>query len=143
MPGQYDLLITTQGAEDVGFVTVAEFKGRFPEFALVNNDFITVILNESIASIGTNWRDRDRKPAIMYKTAHMLAMEGYGRGKAGSTGVGNSGALKRRRVGDVETEYAGITGSGSGSSGNSYSLTHYGSEFLRLRRANFAAVGVA
>lgn len=127
--------------------TAADFKTRFPEFAAVPDGVITAILtDEAIPFVDATWLERDRRPAIMYYTAHILAMQGYP-GTTGDDGVavpggGNAQAIKRRKVGDVEVEFQNEwerTGTGNGGLDRSgYSLTLYGREFLRYLRRNFA-----
>lgn len=147
--GAYDLLILSRAIDASGdFVAVNEFKARFPEFAAVSNALIQLILEEAIPMAGTSWVERDRKPAIMYYTAHLLALQGEPqRTAAGSGGAGQSaltGPMKRRRVGDVEVEYAG-SGSSSGGSGMgpgdmALSSTPYGRQYIAIRNRNFAGI---
>lgn len=123
--------------------TAADLKARFPEFVPVSDTLVSLILDEAVAQVGDTWMERDRKPATLYLAAHMLAMEGEPARSAGGTGVGTSGPVKRRKVGDVETEFAGVGSDGSFGSGVSgYGLTPYGQRYLDLLRRNFPAVAV-
>jgi hypothetical protein len=127
--------------------TAVSFKARFPEFVPVADALINLILAEAIPMAGETWLERDRAPAQMYYAAHLLAIQGYpARAVAPGSGSGSIdvvGPMKRRRVGDVETEYAGTssTSSGSGSgSGNGDSFlesTAYGRQYLEIRNRNF------
>lgn len=123
--------------------TAETFKARFPEYAPVSNALVNLILAEAFDAVGSTWLERDRAKAQMYLAAHMLAMEGEpGRSNTGN-GVGITGPVKRRRVGDVETEFAGAGGaSGGTSSGSGYLQTTYGRAYLDLLRKNFPAVAV-
>jgi hypothetical protein len=124
--------------------TAADLKARFPEFTSVSDTLVGLILAEASAQVGETWLERDRKPATLYLAAHMLAMEGEPGRSAGGTGGGTSGPVRRRKVGDVETEFAGFGSSGGAVDGNmsNYSLTAYGLRFLDLLRKNFPAVAV-
>lgn len=123
--------------------TVDNVKVRFPEFANVPEPTLQAILDEAIERVGPEWVERDRRPATLYLTAHMLAAQGLSGGDgSGGGGAAVTGAVKRRKVGDVETEFAGVsTGTGSGS-GTGYASTLYGKMFLDLMRVNFPAVAV-
>lgn len=126
-------------------VTAASFKARFPEFAPVSDQLITLMIGEAEQRVGETWAEHTRDRATMYLVAHMLVMEGEpGRSTAitGSKPI-PSGPVKRRKVGDVETEYATGPNSGASSSGSAvdgYRSTVYGAEFYRLLRGNFPAI---
>jgi len=123
--------------------TAADLKARFSEFAAVPDTLVNLILAEAQAQVGETWLERDRKPATLYLAAHLLAMEGEPGRSAGGTGGGVSGPVKRRKVGDVETEFAGFGVAGGGAATDaSYEMTAYGRQFLRLLRLNFPAVAV-
>lgn len=117
---------------------------RFPEFSDVPEPTISLILDEAIAQVGDTWVERDRTPAILYLAAHMLSRQGFGANGGGAgSGTGATGALKRRKVGDVEVEFQGAANSGSGGGISSdYGLTMYGQAYFRLLRRNFPAVAV-
>lgn len=123
--------------------TSTDLKARFPEFSSVSNTLLDLILAEASAQVGETWLERDRKPATLYLAAHMLAQEGEPGRSAGGTGGGTSGPVKRRKVGDVETEFAGFSASsGAGGRASEYGSTAYGLRFLDLLRKNFPAVAV-
>lgn len=125
--------------------TSADFKARYPAFSSVEDATINAVLNETIPEVGETWIERTRSPAIMALTAHLLAVQGFGMGaSAGGGGVAVSGAIKRRKVGDVEVEFAGVsgsTGSGSGALAQ-YRSTLYGQLYLEFMRKNFPAIAV-
>jgi len=116
--------------------TIEDLKARFPAFASVPGPTLTMILNEAIATVGEEWLERDRAPAQLYYAAHLLASEGATDG--GQSAV--SGPIKRDRVGDVETEFAGMSAEGAGTMG--FGSTAYGRAYLRLLRLNFPAIAV-
>ena len=120
--------------------TPTTFKARYSEFASVSDTLVQLILDEAIAQVGDSWLERDRARAQMLLAAHTLTMEGEPGRTASGQGSAGTGAVRRRKVGDVEVEFAG-SGSSSGESGASdYSLTAYGREFARLMRLNFPAI---
>lgn len=119
--------------------TAAEFKARFPEFSAVGDDLITLVIAESEPSVGETWLDTDRRPAVMYLTAHKLFLQGQGPASGGAWSI-VSGPMTRRKVGDVEVQYAGTGGAagiGSGSA-SEFARTIYGVEYWRLLRRNFS-----
>lgn len=135
-------------------VTVEDFKTRFPEFAPVSDALVSMVLDEASTRIGTTWLEADRVPAIRYLAAHMLTLQGEpGRSISTATGAGSIdvvGPMKRRRVGDVEVEFAGKSSS-SGSSGGVTTgpidamllSTNYGKMYVGIRNRNFSGPVVA
>ncbi len=122
---------------------VSDFKARFPEFADVDDAFIQLWLDDAYTRFGECWYERDRALAQMLWVAHVLALAGYGAGGSGAGGGGAvNGPVKRRKVGDVEVEFAGLSaGAGSGGGANDYlSSTQYGRMLALLMRLNFPAV---
>jgi hypothetical protein len=123
--------------------TAADLKARFPEFVPVGDSLINLLLAEAGAQVGETWVKRDRKPATLYLAAHLLTMEGEpGRTATGQSSAA-SGPVRRRKVGDVEMEFAtpGATGRfAQASIGLDGSV--YGQQFMRLQRLNFPGVAV-
>lgn len=101
-----------------------------PEFSDVNtypNSTLDLFAAEAECEVSaTAWGCRyDRAVALI--TAHLISMSK----KSSEGGSGGTGQIKKVKVGQLEREYD--VGSGSDSS-NSYNLTVYGKEFLRLRK---------
>lgn len=131
--------------------TVELFKTRFPEFDPVDDDLVDLVLAEAVGVVDATWVERDRASAQMYLTAHLLTVQGQpARSIAGSSGSGSNinltGPVKRRKVGDVETEYAGASSINGGSNGGTfegidqaYGATPYGRQYLVIRNRNFRA----
>lgn len=114
--------------------TAATFKARFPEFAAVSDALIDLIIAEIEPQIDESWQETDRAPAIMYRVAHILARGGY---LTGDTGSSVTGPMKRRTVGDVTVEFAGISTSNGGSgSAAFYGTTPYGQEYWLILQRN-------
>lgn len=120
--------------------TASDLKARFPEFTAVSDTLVNLILAEASAQVGETWLERDRTPATLYLAAHLLAMEGEPGRSTSGRGSATTGPVRRRKVGDVETEYAGYGSSEYGRSG--YGSSEYGQRFLNLMRRNFPAVAV-
>lgn len=125
-----------------GALSVEEFKARFPEFAPVSATTIAMVLAEAVGQVGDSWIERDRKPAQLYLAAHLLAVEGEPARTTTGAGMGTAGPVKRRKVGDVEVEFAGNGGGSSGGAASGYMLTSYGQRYLHLLRMNFPPVAV-
>ncbi|TLX12143.1 DUF4054 domain-containing protein [Rhizobium sp. MHM7A] len=121
--------------------TPATFKARYPEFAAVSDALVQLVLNDAIDQVGDTWLERDRARAQMLLAAHILTMEGEPGRTATGNGTSGVGMVKRRKVGDVETEFAG-TGSAAGGSGSMawYALSGYGQQYLLLLRQNFPPI---
>ena len=117
---------------------LADFRARFPVFSSVADPAVETILVEARRGTNDSWTEADRTSATLYLAAHLLASEGFG-GTAGSNAL--TGPVKRRKVGDVETEFAG-PGQGSGSSSSQYATTIYGQRYLSLLRLNSSPVAV-
>ena len=124
--------------------SVSDFTTRFPAFASVAAPTLEAVLAEAIAQVGDSWIEGDRRAAQLYLTAHLLVMEGQPAASAGAAlQVLTQGQVKRFKVGDVETEFAGAAGSGgSGGYVSAYDSTEYGRRYLVLLRRSFPPVWV-
>ena len=119
--------------------TPATFKLRYTEFTAVSDTLVGLVLAEAIAQVGDTWLERDRSRAQMLLAAHTLTMEGEpGRSSSGQGSAG-TGFVKRRKVGDVEVEFAGPGGGSGGSAATGFAATTYGPEYMSLMRRNFPA----
>jgi hypothetical protein len=122
--------------------TAADFLARFPSFSEVAPSALNAILAEAVNAVGATWTERDRPLAVMYLAAHLLAGEGFGvaGGGPGGGGAAVTGPVRRRKVGDVETEFSGVSrlggGSSSGGAAAEFQTTVYGKRYLRLLRLN-------
>lgn len=120
--------------------TPEEFKIRFPGFASVADPTIQAFLDEATGDVGESWIEKDRTPGVLNLAAHLLATQGGVQEGLGG-GVAVTGALKRRRVDDVEVEFAGVQSTGSTSSRLAgYRTTAFGQRYLELMARNFPAV---
>lgn len=128
--------------------TATDFKTRFPEFGVVTDALIDLIIAEETSNfVDETWPEADYQPAIRFLTAHILTKEGEPARteSGGGSGPASSAPVKRAKVGDVETEFAveaSSSGSGSTGSDQDFSSTYYGQQFLIIRNRNFQAVAV-
>lgn len=123
------------------------FKTRFPQFASVSDVLIRMILDEVSPGIGATWMERDRIPAQLYLTAHILSMEGEPARSAGGGGGGTTGgAVQSLKVGDVAVTFGSFTATGSSGVGSEwlswFNQTSYGQRYLYYMRRNFPAIEV-
>lgn len=120
--------------------TVSDFKTRFPEFTSVPDVTVQAVLDEATIEVTASWIEAYRTSGVLYLTAHLLATQGYGGSSAGGGGASASGAIKRRKVGDVETEWQGVANHGSSAGSAYYGSTLYGQRYYALLRKNVPAV---
>lgn len=123
--------------------TVAQFKARFRELADTPDVTLQMFLDEADGEVGATWADKDRATAVLYLAAHLLTSQGAAGASSGGGGAASAGAIKRRKVGDVETEYFGPSDTVSTGSGKGFQATAYGKRFYDLLRRNFPGVAVA
>lgn len=113
--------------------TPAQLKARYPEFASVPDPTVQMFLDEAGSYVDDTWIERDYQPAYLAATAHLLAKGGYPR--TGSVSIPLLGVgVKRRKVGDVETEYNVASSGGSVGSAGWWMSTPYGGSYYRLAR---------
>lgn len=118
--------------------TPATFKVRFPEFVPVSDALVQMVLDEAIAAVGETWLERDRAKAQMLLAAHNLTMEGEPGRTVSGHGAAGTGMVRRRKVGDVETEFATPGSNVGGFAATGYTATTYGQQYAALMRMNFA-----
>lgn len=128
--------------------TAESFKTRYPEFSVVADPLIELLIEEAIELVGDCWLEKDRAKGQTLWIAHTLSMEGEpARSKAiaegSSPSSAQSGPISSMKVGDVSITYKGRSdsgNSGSGTAANEYSKTPYGAQFYVLLRKNFPAI---
>lgn len=117
--------------------TTTEFKARFPEYKSVSNTRITMFLTEAAGFVDESWQEADYKPAIMFRAAHELSIEGAD----GEGGEGELGPVTSEKLGDASTTYASKTDGYSGSD-KELASTRYGRRFLELLMRNHRTIGI-
>jgi len=117
--------------------TAATFKARYPEFVPVSDALVTLVLQEAIDQVGDTWLERDRARAQMLLAAHNLTMEGEPGRSVSGQGSAGTGTVRRRKVGDVEVEFATPGSNVGGFAATGYGATTYGQQFLALLKLNF------
>jgi hypothetical protein len=132
--------------------TVTTFKARYPEFGVVQNELVQLVLDEAIATVGDCWLEKDRAKAQMLLAAHTLVMEGE---PQRSTQLANGGTVNSAAIGqilelqdrDVKVKFSDKSqdvaqNSGLGDIARSYMLTPYGKEYYLILGRNVASVVV-
>lgn len=131
--------------------TIADFKTRFPQFTSTEDATVQALLNEAVLDVGETWIERDRTPGVLHLAAHLLSVQISGASSAGGGGDVSTGVVKRRKVGDVEIEYAVTASAIAAATANpasgigafaSYYTTAYGRRYVELVRRNFPAIAV-
>jgi hypothetical protein len=122
-------------------VTVDQFTTRFPIFALRPQPQIAAVLAEASGRIDNRWRAQDFPIAIMYLTAHLLALDASQ--ATDDPAIGPSGAgqvIQSESIAGMSVSYFnGLrTSSGAGGTPSDLTQTEYGRRYLKLLRANFA-----
>lgn len=114
--------------------TAAEFKARHARFAAVVDATCDAYLAEAGTSVdATVWAAADYAPGVMYLAAHQMEVEGA-RAPTGNP-IGIAGAVKKRKAGAVEIEYAVAASTGTGID-DAYAATTYGRKYLELAARN-------
>lgn len=115
--------------------TAANLKERYPAFASTSDQVVEMFLAEASSYVGSNWTEADYRLGMMSVAAHNLSSEGYGAAIQVPTPHAVLGAsIKRRKVGDVETEYNVAAPSSGASLQSMLSSTPFGRTYLRLVR---------
>lgn len=132
--------------------TVKIFKLRFPEFAVVDNELVDLVLAESISAVGDGWLEKDRARAQMLLSAHTLAMEGEPArsqslndgGTVNSPVNGSIIEMKDRDVTVKLTDKASQISENSklGDISKTYMQTPYGVDYYLLLGRNCSSVAV-
>lgn len=94
------------------------------EFAAMTDDDITMFSNEAEIELSEKVFGSRYPRAVCLITAHLISMSKL------NSASGAVNPLKRTKVGDLEREYA-VSVEGQN---DSFNLTPYGKEFVRLRR---------
>lgn len=118
--------------------TASEFKARYPKFSAVSDALADATMAEGSRACASWWPEADWCDAVMAYAAHTLLEEGaLGSAPPSPT----TGAVKRVKAGDVETEFDTPGARLSGTDGATFGATAYGRRFLAIR-ARFACGGV-
>jgi hypothetical protein len=122
--------------------TLAEFRARFPIFTQHPDPQIEMILEEATNTIDTSWRELDYKIAIMYLTAHLLAVDASQSGDevaVGSAGS-SSGVVSSESFGGMSISYATNSALQVAASKSTWGETEYGRRFYQLLVRNKPAI---
>lgn len=128
--------------------TTEQFKTRFPEFGVVPDALVSLVLDETSSVVGENWPTDRVDLATSLLAAHTLAMEGEPQRSTaiaqGQTATNaQSGPVNSVKIGDVAVSHAGRMTTGGGataSAANEYAKTSYGARYQELLRRTFPGV---
>ena len=95
-----------------------------PEYAAKDDATLDIFADEAALELSKKKWGKRYPRGLAYITAHLIKFAEISTAK----NSGNSGQLKRTRVGKLEREYAVSSGSGAN---DSYNMTTYGKEYIR------------
>jgi hypothetical protein len=122
--------------------TLDDFRTRFPIFTQHPDPQVQMIIDEAAATIDTSWREADYKIAIMYLTAHLLAVDSSQVGDevaVGSAGS-SSGVVSSESFGGMSISYATNSALQVAASKSTWGETEYGRRFYQLLIRNKPAI---
>jgi hypothetical protein len=109
-------------------------KMKFPEFESVSDAAIELAVEEAIISVGSHWPDKYQTLALMYFTAHLLAV-------AAASADSGGREVTSETIGQISVTYKSATDVGKISVGD-LSTTSYGAKFAEFRNLAFPAIMV-
>lgn len=118
--------------------TATEFKAIYTEFAAVGDASINNALAKAALVIDTTWPEAAYPLAFGVYAAHVLRLGGFGSVAGGVAADSAGGAIKRRKAGDHEIEFATTIGGAAVGTSAWYALSAYGREFLMMQRRYFS-----
>lgn len=127
--------------------TLSDFRTKFPTFAGVADATVNDAIQEASASVDQSWIEADYQPAILYLSAHILALNGalFDALRMGAIGgVIAAGQISEAKVGDAQVKLS----SSGGASGiaiearTGLSETPYGRRYRELLRRNQPAIAL-
>jgi hypothetical protein len=123
----------------------AAFIARFPIFSDTTQypqPQVETLLVEASGQVDTDWLERDYAPAIMYLTAHMLALDNSGADDA--IDIGGPSSISSESFSGMSISYKALTPTaGSSFASSSFGNTVYGRRYYDLLKKNKPAVVVA
>ena len=104
-----------------------------PEFESMDDETIELFADEAKIELSESAWGKRYPRALCLITAHMIKLSKKTAADAGTDSTGSINELKKIKVGDLEKEYA-VSNKQNGTDQDTYGLTLYGKEFLRLRK---------
>jgi hypothetical protein len=104
-----------------------------PEFEPREDLEIKLFADEAYLELSESVWGKRHPRAWCLITAHMMKLAEKTKADGGDSSTGSVNELKRVKVGDLEREYA-VPGKSNTNDADTYGLTLYGKEFLRLRK---------
>ena len=122
--------------------TTDDFYTRFPIFEAWNldDDQLAAIIAEAASQIDETWREADYQPAILYLSAHMVALDNSTEGE--EVTIGGPGNVQSESFAGMSVSYSkqNLT---SGVSSTTFGSTEYGRRYYALLLKNKPGVAVA
>lgn len=115
--------------------TAADFKTRFPIFTDKTDPQIEALIVEAHQMVDESWEEGDFAPAILYLTAHLIAMDNSQADETVEIG-GAAGAIASESFGGMSISYERSANAGRLQASEEYGQTVYGRRFLSLLRRN-------
>lgn len=132
--------------------TAAEFKARFPEFAVVADALIDAAIAEAGEAVGDRWPDAGRLIGHRLYAAHILAVEGEpersaeitAAAAAGETASHSARDVSSVRIGDTAWTYGNANGAKQYATSapivENLAATRYGRQFKEIRARYFVGI---
>lgn len=120
--------------------TTDDFYTRFPIFADVDEDSLQALLNEAAGQIDNSWREQDYQPAILYLTAHLIALDNSAEGE--TPDVNGPQVISSESFAGMSVSYAS-RGQLTGAAASQYGATEYGRRYYSLLQKNKPGVTTA
>lgn len=124
--------------------TYADFITRFPIFndvATYPQAVVEALIVEATNTIDTSWREVDYTPAILYLTAHLLALDNSSEGDA--VDIGGPQNVSAESFAGMSVAYSDTAATPGSAAASSYGQTSYGRRYYELLRKNKPPVVVA
>ena len=118
--------------------TPAELKATHPKFAGVADQVVADAITEGEGKVGDDWREADRRPAVMLYAAHVMTLNGHGTGTDAQLAAEGLGDFQRIKSGTLDVSRFGRGGGGA----TGLDSTGYGKRFKELLRLNFAGARI-
>lgn len=113
--------------------TATEVKARFPEFASLTDPVVEQAIVEAKFHVDNTWPETVYTTALLYRTAHQLSVDGYG--KTGQVSTLGLDGLTSFTIKDLSVQRSAKLAETEGAL--DASSTKYGRRFIELRNRYF------
>jgi hypothetical protein len=119
-----------------------DFVARFPVFSDKEPAQVQAVLDEALGQVDQTWREADYRPAVMYLTAHLIAIDNSQEDDLINVGNTGPGDVVSESFGGLSVSYQRNSRPATSELTQEYGQTSYGRRYLALLRANFPAIAV-